>query len=161
MAPSDQARPFIPVNIAVLTVSDSRDLETDKSGRTLQELAMRPPGGGPADLASDEVVSLSKTVGLPAVGERRTVALPLPAELIEELEPVRRGLYAGTVGYFGHGGAMDQAIAIRTMWFRDGTYRYQAGAGVVADSVPASEYDEIRAKARALEAAMALAEEGL
>ena len=82
-------------------------------------------------------------------------------ELIEELEPCRRGLYAGTVGYFGHGGAMDQAIAIRTMWFREGRYRYQAGAGIVADSVPSKEYDEIRAKAGALEASLALAEEGL
>ncbi len=80
---------------------------------------------------------------------------------IERLEPVRRGVYAGTVGYFGHGGSMDQAIAIRTVWFREGAYRYQAGAGIVADSVPAREYDEVRAKARALEAALALAEEGL
>ncbi|MCB9683297.1 MAG: anthranilate synthase component I family protein [Alphaproteobacteria bacterium] len=82
-------------------------------------------------------------------------------EILDALEPVRRGIYAGTVGYFGHGGTMDQAIAIRTMVFRDGTYRIQAGAGVVADSVPEREHDEVLAKARALHAALALAVEGL
>jgi anthranilate synthase component 1 len=82
-------------------------------------------------------------------------------ELIDALEPAGRGLYAGTVGYFGHGGAMDQAIAIRTIVFADGGYSYQAGAGIVADSVPAREHDEVRAKAAALEAALRLAQEGL
>lgn len=81
--------------------------------------------------------------------------------LIDELEPVSRSVYAGTVGYFGHDGAMDQAIAIRTMWFEGGRYFYQAGAGVVADSDPAAEYREVRAKAGAIEAALRLAEEGL
>ena len=81
--------------------------------------------------------------------------------LIDELEPVPRSVYAGTVGYFGHDGAMDQAITIRTVWFEDGRYHYQAGAGVVADSNPTAEYREIRAKAGAIEAAMRLAEEGL
>ena len=61
-------------------------------------------------------------------------------EIIDELEPVRRGFYGGTVGYFGHGGDMDHAITIRTMVFRGDTYSYQAGAGVVADSVPQTEY---------------------
>ena len=82
-------------------------------------------------------------------------------ELIDELEPVPRGLYAGTVGYFGHGGAMDQAIAIRTIVFRGDTYSYQAGAGIVADSVPEREHDEVLAKSAALQAALLLAEEGL
>jgi len=82
-------------------------------------------------------------------------------ELIDELEPVPRGLYAGTVGYFGHGGAMDQAIAIRTIVFRGDTYSYQAGAGIVADSVPEREHDEVLAKSAALEAALMLAEEEL
>ncbi|MFL6578571.1 MAG: anthranilate synthase component I family protein, partial [Povalibacter sp.] len=54
-------------------------------------------------------------------------------EIIDELEPVRRGFYGGTVGYFGTGGDMDQAITIRTMVFRGDTYSYQAGAGIVAD----------------------------
>jgi anthranilate synthase component 1 len=82
-------------------------------------------------------------------------------ELIDELEPVRRGLYAGTVGYFGNNGDMDQAITIRTLVFRDGTYSYQAGAGIVADSVPESEYQEVLAKSAILRRALAMAEEGL
>jgi anthranilate synthase component I len=72
-------------------------------------------------------------------------------EIIDELEPVRRGPYAGAVGYFTHGGeAMDLAIAIRTVVARDGIAHVQAGAGVVADSVPAHEYEETLNKARAL-----------
>jgi anthranilate synthase component 1 len=82
-------------------------------------------------------------------------------ELIDELEPVRRGLYAGTVGYFARNGDMDQAIAIRTLVFRDGTYSYQAGAGIVADSVPESEYQEVLAKSEILRRALAIAGEGL
>jgi anthranilate synthase component 1 len=82
-------------------------------------------------------------------------------ELIDELEPVRRGLYAGTVGYFGSNGDMDQAIAIRTLIFRGDTYHYQAGAGIVADSVPESEYNEVLAKSAILRNALAIAEEGL
>jgi anthranilate synthase component I len=82
-------------------------------------------------------------------------------EIIDELEPVRRGFYGGTVGYFGQGGDMDHAITIRTMVFRGDTYSYQAGAGVVADSVPAAEYQEVLAKSAILRRALALAEEGL
>ena len=82
-------------------------------------------------------------------------------ELIDELEPVNRDLYSGSIGYFGHGGSMDQAITIRTMVFAGESYCYQAGAGIVADSDPAREYDEVMSKAAALEAALKLAEEGL
>ncbi len=82
-------------------------------------------------------------------------------ELIDEIEPVGRGLYAGTVGYFGHGAAMDQAIAIRSMVIQEGEYSYQAGAGIVADSQPRAEHDEIMAKSDALRSALALAAEGL
>jgi anthranilate synthase component 1 len=82
-------------------------------------------------------------------------------ELIDELEPVRRGLYAGTVGYFGNNGDMDHAIAIRTLVFSEGTYSYQAGAGIVADSVPEHEYQEVLAKSAILRRALAIAEEGL
>ncbi|NIP84002.1 MAG: anthranilate synthase component I [Gemmatimonadetes bacterium] len=72
-------------------------------------------------------------------------------EIIDELEPVRRGPYAGAVGYFAYGGrAMDTAIAIRTLVARRGTAHVQAGAGIVADSDPAREYQETLAKARAL-----------
>lgn len=82
-------------------------------------------------------------------------------DIIEELEPVRRGLYGGTYGYFGHGGDMDQAITIRSLTFQDGHYRYQAGAGVVADSDPAAEYDEVLAKSAVLRRALEMAREGL
>jgi len=75
-------------------------------------------------------------------------------ELIDTIEPVGRRFYAGTVGYFGHGGTMDQAIAIRTLTFAGDTVSFQAGAGIVADSVPASEHDEIAAKAAVLRAAL-------
>lgn len=82
-------------------------------------------------------------------------------ELIDELEPVGRGLYSGSVGYFGHGGSMDQAITIRTVVFSNGGYAYQAGAGIVADSDPATEHDEVLSKGAAIGAAFDLAEEGL
>jgi anthranilate synthase component 1 len=82
-------------------------------------------------------------------------------ELIDELEPVRRGIYGGTVGYFGGSGDMDQAIAIRTLVFRGGSYQIQAGAGIVADSDPAAEYQEVLAKSAILRNALELAEEGL
>jgi anthranilate synthase component 1 len=72
-------------------------------------------------------------------------------QILDELEPVRRGIYAGAVGYFAWGGrAMDTAIAIRTLVARAGRAHVQAGAGIVADSVPAREYQETLAKARAL-----------
>jgi anthranilate synthase component I len=72
-------------------------------------------------------------------------------EIIDELEPVRRGIYAGAVGYFGYGGrTMDTAIAIRTLVATRGRAYIQTGAGIVADSVPRTEYEETLAKARAL-----------
>jgi len=82
-------------------------------------------------------------------------------ELIAELEPVARGLYGGTVGYFGSNGNMDQAITIRTIVFNGDEYSFQAGAGIVADSVPDSEYREVLAKSAILRKALELAEEGL
>jgi len=82
-------------------------------------------------------------------------------QIIDELEPVRRGLYGGTVGYFGARGDMDHAITIRTLVFDGDEYSYQAGAGIVADSVPAAEYAEVLAKGAALRRALELAKEGL
>jgi len=82
-------------------------------------------------------------------------------QLIDDLEPVGRGLYGGTVGYFGHGGDMDQAITIRTLVFTDGRYAYQSGAGIVADSSPQTEHDEVLAKSAVLARALDLAREGL
>ncbi len=81
--------------------------------------------------------------------------------LIDELEPVGRGLYGGTVGYFGRGGDMDQAITIRSMVFGDGRYSYQAGAGIVADSHPEREHDEVIAKSAVMRRAIGIAEAGL
>ena len=63
-------------------------------------------------------------------------------EIIDELEPVRRGVYAGAVGYFSYTGNMDTAIAIRTLLVKDGRVYIQAGGGVVADSDPGAEYEE-------------------
>jgi len=79
-------------------------------------------------------------------------------QLLEELEPVRRGIYAGAVGYFDAAGDMDLAIAIRTAVMVGGTAYVQAGAGVVADSIPANEDAETRNKARAVLQAIATAE---
>jgi len=82
-------------------------------------------------------------------------------EIINELEPTRRGIYAGAVGYLGWSGNMDTAIAIRTAVIKDGTLYIQAGAGIVADSVPAKEWEETMNKARAIFRAVALASAGL
>ncbi|HZN75111.1 MAG TPA: anthranilate synthase component I [Micromonosporaceae bacterium] len=79
-------------------------------------------------------------------------------EIIEELEPTRRGLYGGTVGYFGFGGDLDMAIAIRTALMRNGTAYVQAGAGIVADSNPLAEEQESRNKANTVLSAIAAAE---
>jgi anthranilate synthase component 1 len=79
-------------------------------------------------------------------------------EIIEELEPTRRGLYGGTVGYLGFGGDMDMAIAIRTALMKNGVAYVGAGAGIVADSDPAAEEQESRNKAAAVLAAIAAAE---
>ena len=82
-------------------------------------------------------------------------------ELIKSIEPVPRGLYAGTVGYFGQDNRMDQAIAIRTLVFEEGQYSLQAGAGIVADSDPATEFEEVQAKSAVLRSALSMSAEGL
>lgn len=79
-------------------------------------------------------------------------------ELIDELEPVRRGIYGGAVGYLDAAGDLDMAIAIRTAVMRDGVAHVQASAGIVADSVPANEEQETRNKARAVLQAIATAQ---
>ncbi len=71
-------------------------------------------------------------------------------EIIEELEPTRRGIYAGCIGYFAPDGTMDTCIGLRTAVVKDGTMYVQAGCGVVADSDPVAEWEETRQKARAL-----------
>ncbi|MDO9197530.1 anthranilate synthase component I [Rhodoferax sp.] len=82
-------------------------------------------------------------------------------ELIDQLEPTKRGLYGGACGYLSYAGDMDVAIAIRTGIIKDQTLYVQAAAGVVADSVPELEWRETEAKARALLRASELVEEGL
>jgi anthranilate synthase component 1 len=82
-------------------------------------------------------------------------------EIIEELEPVRRGPYAGAVGYFSFSGNMDTCITIRSILIKDGKAYVQAGAGIVADSEPEKEYEETLNKARAIFRAIQIAEEGL
>lgn len=82
-------------------------------------------------------------------------------QLIAELEPTRRGVYAGAVLYLDYAGNLDSCISIRTMTISDGRAELQAGAGVVADSDPSREYDECVNKARALVRAVELAERGL
>ncbi|MCB9895715.1 MAG: anthranilate synthase component I family protein [Planctomycetes bacterium] len=82
-------------------------------------------------------------------------------QIINELEPNPRGFYAGSVGYFTAAGDFDQAITIRTIVMNNGRYSAQAGAGIVADSVPANEYQEIRNKAAALLKALEFARDEL
>ena len=82
-------------------------------------------------------------------------------ELIDELEPVKRGLYGGAVGYLSFSGEMDLAIAIRTGVIRNGNLYVQAAAGVVADSVPESEWQETENKARAVLRAAEVVQDGL
>jgi anthranilate synthase component 1 len=82
-------------------------------------------------------------------------------EIIDELEPVKRGVYSGAVGYLSWNGNMDTAIAIRTAVIKDGTLHIQAGAGVVADSKPELEWEETMNKGRAIFRAVAMAEAGI
>jgi anthranilate synthase component 1 len=82
-------------------------------------------------------------------------------EIIDELEPVKRGIYSGAVGYLSWNGNMDTAIAIRTAVIKDKHLSIQAGAGIVYDSVPESEWAETMNKARAIFRAVSLAEAGL
>jgi len=82
-------------------------------------------------------------------------------EIIDELEPDKRGVYAGAAGYLGFNGDMDLAIAIRTAVVKNGRMHVQAGAGIVADSVPESELQETRAKARAVLRAAEIASNGM
>jgi para-aminobenzoate synthetase component 1 len=79
-------------------------------------------------------------------------------EIIEELEPVRRGLYTGSIGWFGYNGDLEFNIVIRTAFIKDGMAHIQAGAGIVIDSIPENEYIESLNKAKAVWQAKAMAE---
>jgi len=82
-------------------------------------------------------------------------------EIIDEFEPTKRGVYGGAVGYLGFTGDMDLAIAIRTAVIKNEVLYVQSGAGVVADSVPQSEWEETQNKARAVVRAAQLVQDGL
>jgi len=82
-------------------------------------------------------------------------------EIINELEPIKRGIYGGAVGYLTWHGEMDTAIAIRTAVIKNKTLYIQVGAGIVADSIPAKEWEETMSKGRAIFRAVAMATEGL
>jgi anthranilate synthase component 1 len=79
-------------------------------------------------------------------------------EIIRDLEPTPRGVYAGAVGYFDYSGNMDTCIAIRTLVLEKGVATIQAGAGIVADSIPSDEFDETVNKAKGLMRAIDRAE---
>ena len=81
-------------------------------------------------------------------------------EIIDELEKTRRGPYAGCVGYFSFSGNLDTCITIRTVVVKDNKAYVQAGAGIVADSVPAAEYTETKNKARGMIKAIEIASRG-
>ena len=118
------------------------------------------------------IVSNVEGVLRPEVGQLDVLRATFPAgtlsgapkvramELIDELEPVQRGIYGGACGYLSFAGDMDVAIAIRTGIVKDQTLYVQAAAGIVADSVPEKEWAETEAKARALLRAAELVEEG-
>ena len=82
-------------------------------------------------------------------------------QLIAEYEPCQRGPYAGAVGYFSPSGDMDWCITIRTILMKGQQYYLQAGAGIVADSLPEREYQETRDKLAALKKAIEMAERGI
>ena len=82
-------------------------------------------------------------------------------EIIEEIEPVKRGIYGGAAGYLGFHGDMDLAITIRAGVIKDGLLHVQAAAGIVADSVPEAEWNETRIKAQAVLRAAEMASAGL
>ncbi|GAB4468000.1 MAG: anthranilate synthase component I [Armatimonadaceae bacterium] len=82
-------------------------------------------------------------------------------QIIEELEPTRRGVYGGAIGYFSYNGNLDACITIRTMLAKDGMAYFQAGGGIVADSDPELEYEETINKSNAIRRAIEMAEQGL
>ena len=82
-------------------------------------------------------------------------------EIIDELEPIKRGIYSGAIGYLGWNGNMDTAIAIRTAVIKNNTLHIQAGAGIVYDSIPELEWKETMNKARAMFKAVSQAAKGI
>jgi anthranilate synthase component 1 len=110
-------------------------------------------------LADDKTALDALEVSLP-VGTVSGAPKIRAMQIIDELEPTRRGPYGGAVGYLDFAGNLDTCIALRTMVWKAGTYDVQAGAGVVADSVPSAEYEETISKAKAMLKAVEIAEQG-
>ncbi len=110
-------------------------------------------------LAPDKTALDALKVSLP-VGTVSGAPKIRAMQIIDELEPTRRGPYGGAVGYLDFAGNLDTCIALRTIVWREGVYDVQAGAGVVADSVPAGEYEETMSKAKAMLKAVEAAQHG-
>lgn len=150
------------------------DLGRNDVGRVAAYGSVRVPRFMALERYSHVMHLVSRVVGELAEGRDRLDALTacFPAgtvsgapkiramEIIDELEPTRRGIYAGAVGYLDFAGHLDCCITIRTIVIRGGRAWVQAGAGIVADSDPAAEYEETRAKASALFGALRMAESG-
>lgn len=150
------------------------DLGRNDLGRVSAYGSVRVPRYMDLERYSHVMHLVSRVVGELADGRDRIDALAacFPAgtvsgapkiramEIIDELEPTRRGIYAGAVGYLDFAGHLDCCITIRTIVIRGGRAWVQAGAGIVADSDPAAEYEETRAKASALFGALRMAESG-
>ena len=111
------------------------------------------------DLAPDKTAFDALRVSLP-VGTVSGAPKIRAMQIIDELEPTRRGPYGGAVGYLDFDGNMDTCIALRTIVWKNGVYDVQAGAGVVADSVPSAEYEETMSKAKAMLKAVEAAQSG-
>lgn len=140
------------------------DLGRNDLGRVCIPGSIKVPSFMEIEYFSHVMHIVSRVEGVPASGNGALDALRacFPAgtvsgapkvramEIIDELEPCRRGVYAGAVGYLGFEGNLDTAIAIRTLVIKDNTAYIQAGAGIVADSHPARECEEIASKARAM-----------
>jgi anthranilate synthase component 1 len=110
-------------------------------------------------LADDQTAMDALRVSLP-VGTVSGAPKIRAMQIIDEVEPTRRGPYGGAVGYLDLEGNLDTCIALRTIVWKNGIFDIQAGAGVVADSVPSAEYDETMNKAKAMLKAVEIAQNG-
>jgi anthranilate synthase component 1 len=151
------------------------DLGRNDIGRVAEPGSVRVPQFMALERFSHVMHLVSRVEGRLAEGRDRLDALvaTFPAgtltgapkiramQIIGEIEPTRRGLYGGAVGYLDFAGNLDFCIAIRTITMRDGRAQLQVGAGVVADSDPAAEYQETLDKAQALRQALEMANQGI
>ena len=135
---NDLSRVCDPESVEVVTLMDIKRFSH------IMHICSTVTGRVRSDLSAFDVF----TSAFPA-GTLSGAPKPRAIEIIDELEPADRGIYGGTVGYFDFSGNMDMAIAIRTAFLRDHEASVQAGAGIVLDSVPASEWQETRNKAEA------------